>query len=327
MNGRRIDRTRRGNGRSRALAGIAFGLVAGATTASHAQLEVLLRGLDPAPPRAGACGRYRFEADEPSGRRRVEFEACIERVGPGPDGSVFLRLTSGDSLDARLELAPALFAGHGGSLLEHIRSVVEIAGGDTTRLSSHDWAALPGLDPAPPLPGARDSLLGGRDLQVGTRTLQCRGRRVHEESRSVRPLGDVQMTQAVWRDVETWTTDAAPVLGVVRATARIRTERSLSARVAGIPESGPKSWAYALELLEVRPPRRGAQRRRGSGRSRVGCGTTRSGSPLLTAARLRGYTRTIPTAVGRPLLRPTASEMVVWIPRSGPPSSNRPTGS
>jgi hypothetical protein len=238
-------------------------LAAAASETCHAQLEVLLRGLEPAAPKPGACGRYRFEADEPTGRRRVEFDACVERVAPGPDGSVFLRFMSGDSLDARIEVAPAMFAGGGGSLLTHIRSVVEISGRDTTRMSRDDLEAMPGLDPAPPLPGARDSLLGTRDLVVGGKTLAARGRRLHEENRQVRPLGDVQMTQSIVRDVETWTADGAPVLGVVRATARIRSDRTLSAPVAGVPAAGPRTWSYSLELLEVRPPRRGGKRRRG----------------------------------------------------------------
>jgi len=251
--------TRRGIGSRRALAGFAFAVATAWAAPGRAQLEVLLRGLDAAPPRVGACGRYRFDAEEPSGQRHVEFTACIEHIDPGPDGSVYLRLTSGDSLDARLEVAPALFAAHGGSLVDHIRSVVEIAGRDTTRL---DRASLPGLDPAPPLAASRDSALGRRDVKVGERTLACSGRRIYESSRSVRDLGDVKMTQSMQREIETWSADAAPILGIVRATAHIRSERTLSKRVAGIPESGPKTWRYALELLDPRPPARRGKRRR-----------------------------------------------------------------
>ena len=222
-----------------------------------AQLEVLLRGVDAVPPRVGACGRYRFEAEEPNGRRRVEFEACVERIAPGPDGSVFLHLSSGDSLDAWLEVAPALFAGAGGSLIQHVRSVIDIAGRDTTHL---DRESLPGLDPAPPLPGARDSLLGSREIRVAKQTLVARGRRLHEESRSVRPLGDTQISQSMTRDVETWSADAAPILGIVRAEAVIHSERTLAKRVPGIPETGPKTWRYRLELIEIRPQRRSGRK-------------------------------------------------------------------
>jgi hypothetical protein len=247
--------TRRGQGVRRLLAGFAFAAVVlpGPPPPAHAQLEVLLRGLDAVQPRVGACGRYRFAAEEPNGRRDVEFQACVERIEPGPDGSVFLHLSSGDSLNAWLEVAPALFAGHGGSLIQHVRSVLEVAGRDTTRL---DRESLPGLDPAPPLPGARDSLLAPRDIQVGKHKLTARGRILHEESRSVRPLGDTQITQSIRRDVETWTADAAPILGIVRAAAVIRSERSLAKRVAGIPETGPKTWRYRLELIDILSSRR-----------------------------------------------------------------------
>lgn len=217
----------------------------------EAQLEVLLRGLEPAKPRPGRCGRYRFEALEPGGPRKLEFLACVERIAPGADGSVFLRLTSGDSLDAHVELAPGLFERNGGPLLDQIRSVVEIARGDTTRLGREDWANLPGLDPTPPLPGARDTLLAPRDLPVGSRVLRSRGRRIHEESRQVRPLGEVQMTQSVARDIETWTAEEAPLFGLVHSTASIQSERLLSAPVPGVPQTGRREWRYELRLLEI----------------------------------------------------------------------------
>jgi len=258
MNERPTDRARRRSGSRRAFAGlVVFAAAALLPGIGDAQLELLLRGLDAAPPKVGARGRYRFEAEEPSERRRVEFEACVERIEPGPDGSVILRLTSGDSLDARLEVAPALFAGRGVSLVEQIRSVVEISGRDTTRL---DRSSLPGLDPAPPLPTTLDSLLGTRAIRAGARTLQAHGRRKREESRSVKPLGDAQMTQSITCDIETWTSDEAPLLGLVQASARIRSERQLSKKVAGVPESGPRTWVYRIELIEVPPARRSSRR-------------------------------------------------------------------
>jgi hypothetical protein len=224
--------------------------------AARGQLEVLLRGLEPAPPRPGACGQYRFVAQEAGGVRRVEFRGCIESVGRGPSGSVFLRLTSGDSLDARLEVGPALFQGQGGALADHVRSVVEIAGRDTTRLARRDWAETPGLARAPALPNARESALGSRSFEIGARTLAARGRRLHEESRQVRPLGNVQMTQSEVRDVEVWTSSEAPILGLVRATAVIRSERQLSAPVAGVPQRGPREVRYELELIGFGSPTR-----------------------------------------------------------------------
>jgi hypothetical protein len=234
------------------MAALAFGfaLLLAAAPASS-QLEVLLRGLEPAEPQPGRGGRYSFEAHEPGGTRRLEFVVRVERVEPGPEGSVFLRLTSGDSLDARLELAPGLFTATGGPLLDQIRGVVEIARGDTTRLQRRDWAELPGLDPAPPLPGARDTLLESRGLPVGDQVLRASGRRIHEESRQVRPLGEVQMTQSVVRDIETWSAAGAPLLGLVEARATIRSERVLSAPVPGVPQTGPRTWRYELRLLEI----------------------------------------------------------------------------
>jgi hypothetical protein len=60
----------------------------------------------------------------------VVFTACVEKVVPGAGGSVFLRLASGDSLDARVELDPRMFTGQGGSLLDYVRSVTEITATD-----------------------------------------------------------------------------------------------------------------------------------------------------------------------------------------------------
>jgi hypothetical protein len=243
----------RASGRHRSCAGF-FVVVAGAMTAAgpaSAQLEVLLRGLDAAAPRVGACGHYRFTAQEPAGKREVVFDACVQRIAPGPDGSVYLHLTAGDSLDARLEVGPAFFRGLGGSLLDHLRSVVEIAGRDTTRYGPDDWGAFPGLERTPPLPGGRDSVLAGREIRVGTQTFACHGRRIHESSRQVKSLGPAQMTQSAVRDVETWMNPEAPILGIVRATATVRSERTLSQPVPGVPQSSPRTWEYSLELLST----------------------------------------------------------------------------
>src|SRR5210317_1092098 len=49
---------------------------------ARAQLEVLLRGVEPALPREGVCAVYRFESEEPDGRKQSEFSACVEQV-PG----------------------------------------------------------------------------------------------------------------------------------------------------------------------------------------------------------------------------------------------------
>jgi hypothetical protein len=233
-------------------AGVVLVLFVG-PSAARAQLEVLLRGLDPAPPRVGACGRYRFAAEEPSGSRQLVFDACVERVDSGPEGSIWLRLTSGDSLEARIELDPALFGGHGGTLLDHVRSVFEVEHGDTTRVARKDWEQFPGLEPAPALPGARDSLLGTREVDIGGRMLACRGHQLHESLERTRPLGDVQMTQKIERDVETWTAPEAPILGLVRARATIHSDRRLSAPVPGVPVAGARVQNYEIELLQLSP--------------------------------------------------------------------------
>src|SRR5262245_48341638 len=91
-----------------------------------AQLEVLLRAVEPTRPRPGACGLYRFEAEEPSGHRSLEFHACIEKPTSGAH-CVTLHLWSGDSLEARVEVDDAMFLGQGGSLLDHVLSVVQVA--------------------------------------------------------------------------------------------------------------------------------------------------------------------------------------------------------
>ncbi len=257
-----FSKPRRASGSNRSCAGLLLVAVCVAVAGpAQAQLEVLLRGLEAVTPRVGACGHYRFTAQEPAGRREVVFDACVQRIAPGPDGSVYLQLTAGDSLDARLEVAPALFRGQGGSLLDHLRSVVEIAGRDTTHYGPDDWGAIPGLERTPPLPGGRDSVLADRELRVGARAFQCRGRRIHESSRQVKALGPAQMTQSAVRDVETWTHLEAPILGIVRATATVRSERSLSQPVPGVPQSSPRTWEYSLELLGMGAPSRGKSRR------------------------------------------------------------------
>ena len=249
-------RGRSGSGRSfvfwAALASLTW-----AAGPAAAQLEVLLRGLDPAPPRLGACGRYRFSAEEPSGPRQIVFDACVERIDSGPPGSVWLRFVSGDSLEARIELSPELFAGRGGSLLDHVRSVFEVDKGDTTRIARDKWKDFPGLDPAPVIPGARDSALGEKEFRVGSTVLEARGRRIRERAETTRPLGNVQMTQRFERDIVTWTAPEAPLLGLVRARAEVITERTLSAPTPGVPQFGGRVQIYEIELLDVGRPASG----------------------------------------------------------------------
>jgi hypothetical protein len=170
---------------------------------------------------------------------------------PRSGGSVGLRFWSGDSLDAAVEVAPALFEGGGGTLLEQIRGIVEVEHGKTRRLESKDWADAPGLARTPRLASATDSSLGSRDLVVAGRTLHCQGRLRLESSRVVRSLGGVEMTQSESRQVEIWTCPEAPILGLVRAVADVRSERKLAVPVPGVPERGPRHTHYEMELVEL----------------------------------------------------------------------------
>src|SRR5262249_39283284 len=148
----------------------------------------------------------------------------------------------------------------GGSLLDHVRSIVEITARDTTRLAPDDWTSLPGLDRAPPLPGGRDSLLAGRDVAAGGRVFPCHARRLPAATPQTTPRGGAEMTQQAVRDVETWTAPDAPILGIVRASATIRSERALSRPVPGVPSSGPRTWRYSLVLVSAGPQPHRARR-------------------------------------------------------------------
>jgi hypothetical protein len=214
---------------------------------AHAQLEVLLRGVEATEPQSGLCGRYRFDADEPSGSRSIVFDACIESVAQA-DGNVVFHLWSGDSLDARVEVRREMFAGSGGSLLEHVIAVEQTENGETRRLTHEAWRDLPALSPAPELPVVRDSTLA--EITHGPTGLVCSGRFLEEARSSQRQMGSSQVTQSESRVLHLWTAPQAPILGVVRATAQVRSERRFSVPIPGVPERGPRESRYRLELLE-----------------------------------------------------------------------------
>lgn len=238
--------------RARALRLLAVAIPILSPLAAPAQLELLLRGAEPGKPRLGATGRYEFTSQEASGSRHLEFQAAVLDLGRRPSDSVVLRLWSGDSLEAQVEIAPALFE-EGGSLLDHVRSVVEVRGGETKRLERQDWASFPGLDRVSPLESSRDSSLGWRDWDLAGRKVRTTGRRIQERSRTVRPLGEVTMTQIAERDLEIWTAASAPLFGIVRSEAVVRSQRQLSAPLPGVPESAPRVARYELRLLEILP--------------------------------------------------------------------------
>jgi len=224
-------------------------------TAASAQLEVLLRGVPPTEPRRGACGLYRFQADEPDGSRQQDFHVCIESVASGADGTVQLRLWSGDSLEARVDIDRAMFGGAGGALLEHVRRVVQVERGTTREMQSDEWQDIPALRPAPQLPVVADSTWEGvRHPGTG---LQCRGRFLEEARESTQRMGEADVLQSERRTLEVLTSPAAPILGVVRARATVRSERRFSQPIPGVPQRGPRESHYALELLvlESKPPR------------------------------------------------------------------------
>ena len=213
-----------------------------------AQLEVLLRAVEPTRPRPGACGLYRFEADEPSGHRSLEFHACIEKPTAGAH-SVTLHLWSGDSLDARIEVDSAMFLGQGGTLIDHVRSVVTVEKGETKRLEAEDWQKLPALAPAPKLPVVADSSLG--TMKHAPTHLECQGRLLEEARTTTRKMGDADVTQSEHRVLRIWTAPEAPILGVVHAAAVVRSERSFSQPIPGVPQRGPRESRYELELLAL----------------------------------------------------------------------------
>ena len=219
-----------------------------APSSSQAQLEVLLRGVNPSQPQAGQCGRYRFEAMEPSGTRRVEFEVCVESVGDGEDGAVVLHLWSGDSLDARVEVQREMFRGSGGSLLDHVIAVEQTENGEKRRLTPEDWRDLPALSPAPVLPVVRDSSLA--PLRHQATELVCPGRLLEEARTREHPMGTSQVIQSESRLLRVWSAPEAPIFGVVRATATVRSERRFSQPIPGVPQRGPRESHYSLELLE-----------------------------------------------------------------------------
>ena len=218
-------------------------------TPAAAQLEVLLRGVPPAEPRQGACGLYRFQADEPDGSRTLDFHVCIESVASAADGSVTLRLWSGDSLEARVDVARALFAGTGGALLEHVRRVVQVERGATRDMRSDEWQDIPALGPAPRLPVVADSTWEAeRHAPTG---LSCRGRSLLEARQSTQRLGEADVVQSERRTLVVLTSPQAPILGVVRARATVQSERRFSQPIAGVPQRGPRTSQYSLELLAL----------------------------------------------------------------------------
>lgn len=216
---------------------------------AQAQLEVLLRGVKPTQPRPGACGLYRFRAEEPSGRRELQFHVCIESVGQGDSDAVVLRLWSGDSLEARIEVSPRLFDGSGGALAENIRRVVQVEHGEKREITAEEWQKLPALTPAPELPVVADSSLG--TVHHAPSGLECEGRNLEEAREKRLQMGEAEVVLSESRKLRLLTAPQAPILGVVRALALVRSERRFSQPIPGVPQHGPRESHYELELLSL----------------------------------------------------------------------------
>jgi len=237
----------------RAMLGLAVGLLLGAggwADEAQAQLEVLLRGVEPQVPHEGSCARYEFTSEEPDGTRRSEFVACVESVPES--GPILLRLQSGDSLQIRIAVRPQLFRDAGADLTDNIVSVERRQKGEVQLLTPEDWRRHPALAPAAPLPVLADSSLGEKDIVLASGdTLRAQGRFRHEARSEERKWSGVDVTSTEDRTLTLWSDDRAPILGVVWAEARVRSERIFSEPIPGVPERGPRVMRYSLKLLEI----------------------------------------------------------------------------
>jgi hypothetical protein len=163
--------------------------------------------------------------------------------------AVTLRLWSGDSLEARIEVSPRLFEGTRGSLADHLLRVVQIEHGETREITPEEWQKLPALSPAPELPVVADSSLGQRRHEPSG--LECHGRSLEEAREKHLQMGDAEVTLLESRKLRLLTAPEAPILGVVHAVAQVRSERRFSQPIPGVPQHGPRESRYELELLSL----------------------------------------------------------------------------
>ena len=191
-------------------------------TAASAQLEVLLRGVQPSLPQEGICAQYRFTSEEPNGSRNTEFIACVESV-PAKDGPVVLRLSSGDSMQVRIEVGREMFTQPGSALTDHIQRVEQLRDGEVQVLTPEDWRKHPALAPAAALPVLADSSLGRRSFELlDGAVLQTQGRFRQEARTQEKMLSGVKITNSEDRLMDIWSAPQAPILGVVLADAVVR---------------------------------------------------------------------------------------------------------
>jgi hypothetical protein len=230
-------------------------LVAGLLpTVASAQLEVLLRGVQPSLPQEGICAEYRFTSEEPNGSRQTEFIACVESV-PAKEGPVVLRLSSGDSMQVRIEVGREMFTQPGSALTDHIQRVEQLRNGEVQVLTPEDWRKHPALAPAALLPVLADSSLGPRSFELlDGSVVQAQGRFRQEARTQEKVLSGVKITNSEDRRMDIWSAPEAPILGVVLADTVVRSERIFASPIPGVPERGPRVMHYKLELLKILQP-------------------------------------------------------------------------
>jgi hypothetical protein len=218
---------------------------------ARAQLEVLLRGVQPSLPQEGICAQYRFTSEEPDGSRNTEFIACVERV-PATVGPVVLLLSSGDSIQVRIEVGRDMFMKPGSALTDHILRVEQFRNGEVQILTPEDWRKHPALAPAAELPVLADSSLGPRSFELlDGAVLLTQGRFRQEARTQEKVLSSVKITNTEDRRMDIWSAPQAPILGVVLANAVVRSERIFDSPIPGVPERGPRVMRYKLELLKI----------------------------------------------------------------------------
>jgi hypothetical protein len=94
-----------------------------------------------------------------------------------------------------------------------------------------------------------DSSLGKvRHLPSG---LECDGRRLEEAREKHLQMGEADVVLSESRKLRLLTAPEAPILGVVRAVAQVRSERRFSQPIPGVPQHGPRESRYELELLSL----------------------------------------------------------------------------
>ena len=156
------------------------------------------------------------------------------------DGWVFVDVRDGNELQREGKVPGAVHASRG--LLEF-------------RIDPTSPMHNEALAPAAELPVVADSILGSRSFEIpGGPMLLAQGRYRREARSQVTSLSGVRITNTEDRRMDIWTAPQAPILGVVLATATVRSERIFASPIPGVPERGPRVMRYELKLLEILQP-------------------------------------------------------------------------